>query len=141
MFPGVFSGEIKVHCWASSSTASPKFRCSIVLGFHHSPSLASDEVEDDESSGSISGPDGKPGPVGGSGDGDGGVNGGGNGGDLKGICVFTIGGFDGTGGCCVGAALSGGDSDCFGGAGASSGGGMGEPAFGSVSACITYSAI
>ena len=139
MFPGVFSGEIKVHCWASSSTASPKFRCSIVLGFHHSLSLSSDEVEDDESSGSIIGPDGKPSPVSGSGDGDGGVNGGGNGGDL--ICVLNIGGFGGAGGCCAGAALSGGDSDLFGGAGASSGGGMGGPAFGSGSACITYSAI
>ena len=62
MFPGVFSGETRVHCWASSPTASPKFRCSIVLGFHHSLSLTSDEVEDDESSGSSSGPDGKPGP-------------------------------------------------------------------------------
>ena len=101
MFPGVFSGEIKVHCWASSSTASPKFRCSIVLGFHHSLSLSSDEVEDDESSGSNSGPDGKPGPVCGSGDGDGGLNGGGNGGDLRGVCVSNIGGFGGAGGCCT----------------------------------------
>ena len=91
MFPGVFSGETRVHCWAPSPTASPKFRCSIVLGFHHSLSLSSDEVEDDESSGSISGPDGKPSPVSGSGDSGGGLSGGGSGGDL--ICVFSIGGF------------------------------------------------
>ena len=72
MFPGVFSGVIRVQCWAPSPTASPKFRCSIVLGFHHSLSLSTDEVEDDESAGSNSEPDGKPGSVCGSGDGDGG---------------------------------------------------------------------
>ena len=89
MFPGVFSGETRVHCWAPSPTASPKFRCSIVLGFHHSLSLSSDEVEGDESAGSNSEPDGKPGSVCGSGDGDGGGDGGGNGGCLKGICVLS----------------------------------------------------
>ena len=44
---------------------------------------------------------------------------------------FTIGGFDGTGGSCAGAAFSGGDNGMFGGAGASGGGGVGGPAFGS----------
>ena len=123
MFPGVFSGETRVHCWAPSPTASPKFRCSIVLGFHHSLSLSTDEVEDDESAGSNSEPDGKPGSVCGSGDGVGDENGGGNGGCLRGICVFTIGGFGfgGTGGSCAGAAFSGGDNGIFGGAGASGG--------------------
>ena len=129
MFPGVFSGETRVHCWAPSPTASPKFRCSIVLGFHHSLSLSSDEVEGDESAGSNSEPVGKPGSVCGSGDGVGDGNGGGNGGCLKGICVFTIGGFGfgGTGGSGAGAAFSGGDNGMFGGAGASGGGGMGGP--------------
>ena len=141
MFPGVFSGEIKVHCWASSSTASPKFRCSIALGFHHSLSLTPDEVEDDESSGSISRPDDKPGPVSGSGDGDGELNGGGSGGGFRGVCVLNIGGFGGVGGRFPGGALSGGDSDRFGGAAASSVDGMGAPVFGSGSACSTYSAI
>ena len=84
MFPGVFPGVIRVQCWAPSPTASPKFRCSIVLGFHHSLSLSTDEVEDDESAGSNSEPDGKPGSVCGSG----GESGGGNGGCLKGICVL-----------------------------------------------------
>ena len=113
MFPGVFSGVIRVQRWAPSPTASPKFRCSIVLGFHHSLSLSTDEVEDDESAGSNSEPDGKPGSVCGSGDGVGGENGGGNGGCLRGICVFfTIGGFGfgGTGGSGTGAAFSGGDN-------------------------------
>ena len=62
LFPGVFSGVTRVQCWAPSPTASSKFRCSIVLGFHHSLSLSSDEVEDDESAGSNSEPDGKPEP-------------------------------------------------------------------------------
>ena len=70
MFPGVFSGVTRVQCWAPSPTASPKFRCSIVLGFHHSPS--SGDGERGESTGSNSEPDGKPGSVCGSGDGVGG---------------------------------------------------------------------
>ena len=67
--PGVFSREIKVHCWACSSTGSPKSRCSIVLGFQYSLSLDEVEVEDEMSTGSISGPDDKPSPVFGSGGG------------------------------------------------------------------------
>ena len=86
MCPGVFSGVIRVQYWAPSPTSSPKFRCSIVLGFHPSPSSGIGVCG--ESLGPTSEPDGKPSSVCGSGDGDGGGNGGGNGGSLRGICVF-----------------------------------------------------
>ena len=137
----MFSREIKVHCWACSSTGSPKSRCSIVLGFDHSLSLVSVEVEDEESSGSIAGPDDKPGPVSGSGGGDGEGSGGGNGGGSKVFCILDIAGFGGVGGRFPGGALSGGDRERFGGAAARRVVSVGAPVWGSGSACSTNSAI
>ena len=58
-----------------------------------------------------------------------------------GFGVLGFWGFGGVGGRFPGGALSGGDSDRFGGAAASSVDGMGAPVFGSGSACSTYSAI
>ena len=87
MFPGVFSGVIRVQYWAPSPTSSPKFRCSIVLGFHPSPS--SRIGVRGESAGPTSEPDGKPGSVCGSDGGDGGEIGGGNGGCLREIWVLS----------------------------------------------------
>ena len=87
MFPGVFSGVIRVQYWAPSPTSSPKFRCSIVLGFHPSPSSRIGVCG--ESAGPTSEPDGKPGSVCGSDGGDGGEIGGGNGGCLREIWVLS----------------------------------------------------
>ncbi len=68
------------------------------LGFQYSVSLDEGEVEDEMSTGSISGPDDKPGPVFGSGGGDGEGSGGGNGGGFRVFCILNIAGFGGVGG-------------------------------------------
>ena len=73
----------------------------MVLGFQYSVSLDEGEVEDEEdemSTGSISGPDDKPGPVFGSGGGDGEGSGGGNGGGFRVICVLDMASVGGVGG-------------------------------------------
>ena len=93
------------------------------------------------STGSISGPDNKPGPVVGSGGCDGEESGGGSGGGFRVFCVLDMAGFGGVGGRFPGDALSGGDSDRFGGAAARRVVSMGAPIFGSGSACSTNSAI
>ena len=110
----MFSREIKVHCWACSPTASPKSRCSIVLGFQYSLSLVEVEVEDEMSTGSISGPDDKPGPVFGSGGCDDEESG-------DGFLVFSVldvVDFGGVGGRFPDNGLGGGERDRFGGAAA-----------------------
>ena len=100
----MFSREIKA--------ASPKSRCSIVLGFQYSLSLDEVEVEDEMSTGSISGPDDKPGPVFGSGSR-------GDRGDVDGFLVFSVFevvDFDVVCGCFLEEVFGGGDSARFGGA-------------------------
>ena len=86
----------------------------MVLGFQYSVSLDEGEVEDEMSTGSISGPDDNPGPVVGSGSC-------GDGESVDGFLVFSVldvVDFGGVGGRFPDDALGGGDRDRFGGAAA-----------------------
>ena len=86
----------------------------MVLGFQYSVSLDEGEVEDEMSTGSISGPDDKPGPVFGSGSC-------GDGESVDGFLVFSVldvVDFDVVCGCFLDEVFGGGDRERFGGAAA-----------------------